>query len=144
MRASGAEPARPGLMGRWFLNPWVQLTICILLATAAEIFLKLGAEETADPGNPWSWTGLTGLQSRWIWWGIIASVVSLFNWLATIRALPLTIAFPVGNAVHILVPLSSWIFLGEAISNRRWAGIALLLLGLMIVAKPAARLEERL
>ncbi len=144
MRSKAAEPARPGWIGRWFLNPWVQLSICILLATAAEIFLKLGAEETADPTNAWSWTGLTGLRSRWVWWGIIASVVSLFNWLATIRKLPLTIAFPVGNAVHILVPLSSWIFLGEAILPRRWAGIALLLIGLMIVAKPAARLEERL
>jgi undecaprenyl phosphate-alpha-L-ara4N flippase subunit ArnE len=144
MRSSAAEPARPGLMERWVLNPWAQLSICILLATAAEIFLKLGAEETADPGNAWSWTGLTGLRSSWVWWGIIASVVSLFNWLATIRKLPLTIAFPVGNAVHILVPLSSWIFLGEAILPRRWAGIAFLVVGLMIVAKPAARLEERL
>ncbi len=131
-------------MRRWFLNPWVQLSICMLLATAAEIFLKLGAEETADPSNAWSWTGLTGLHSRWVWCGIVASVASLFNWLATIRQLPLTIAFPVGNLVHVLVPLSSWLVLGEAILPLRWLGIALVLCGLVIVAKPAARLEERL
>ena len=129
---------------RWFVNPWVQLSICVLLATAAEIFLKLGAVQTANPANAWSWTGLTGLRSGWVWWGIVASVVSLFNWLATLRKLPLTIAFPVGNVVHILVPLSSWLFLGEAILTRRWFGIALLLFGLMIVARPAAKLEERL
>jgi drug/metabolite transporter (DMT)-like permease len=122
----------------------VQLSICVLLATAAELFLKLGAMETANPANAWSWTGLTGLRSGWVWWGIIASVVSLFNWLATLRKLPLTVAFPVGNVVHILVPLSSWIFLGEGIVTRRWVGIALLVLGLMIVARPAAKLEERL
>ncbi|MDQ3117340.1 MAG: EamA family transporter [Verrucomicrobiota bacterium] len=129
---------------RWFLNPWVQLAICVLLATAAEIFLKRGAEEVADPNDPWSWTGLPGLRSGWVWWGILVSVISLFNWLATIRKLPLTIAFPIGNAVHILVPLSSWIFLGEAILPRRWLGIGLVLVGLLIVAKPAARLEEKL
>lgn len=129
---------------RWFANPWVQLSICVLVATAAELFLKLGAAETADPTSAWSWTGLTGLRSGWVWWGVLASVVSLFNWLATIRKLPLTIAFPVGNVVHILVPVSSWIFLGEAILTIRWLGIALVLLGLMIVAKPAARLEEKL
>ena len=129
---------------RWFVNPWVQLSICVLLATTAEIFLKLGARETADPSNPWTWTGLTGLRSVWIWWGILASVVSLLNWLATLRKLPLTIAFPLGNVVHIFVPLSSWIFLGEAVLTRRWLGIALVLIGLMIVAKPAAKLEERL
>ena len=132
------------LLRRWFLNPWTQLAICILLATAAEIFLKLGAEATASAPNAWSWTGLTGLRSSWVWWGIVASVISLFNWLATIRKLPLTIAFPVGNIVHILVPLSSWIFLGEAILLRRWIGIGLVLLGLLILARPAANLEERL
>jgi undecaprenyl phosphate-alpha-L-ara4N flippase subunit ArnE len=120
----------------------VQLSICVLIATAAEVFLKLGAEET--PMNTWSWTGLTSLRSGWVWWGILASVLSLFNWLATIRKLPLTIAFPVGQAVHILVPLTSWIFLREAISPLRWCGIALVLLGLMIVARPAATLEEKL
>lgn len=133
-----------GLLRRWFVNPWTQLAICVLLATAAEIFLKLGATATADPNDPWSWTGLTGLRSGWVWWGILASVISLFNWLATLKKLPLTIAFPVGNAVHILVPLSCWIFLGEAILPKRWIGIALVLIGLMIVAKPAARLEAKL
>lgn len=133
-----------GSLRRWFLNPWVQLAICVILATAAEIFLKLGARQVVNVDRNWSWTGLNGLTSVWVWWGILASVVSLFNWLATIRKLPLTIAFPVGNVVHILVPLSCWIFLGEAILPRRWLGIALLLLGLMIVAKPAAKLEERL
>jgi drug/metabolite transporter (DMT)-like permease len=132
------------LFPRWFVKPWVQLTICILLATVAEIFLKLGAVATADPSNEWSWTGLAGLRSSWVWWGILASVVSLFNWLATIRKIPLTIAFPIGNVVHILVPLCCWIFLGEAILPRRWLGIALVLVGLLIVAKPAAKLEERL
>jgi multidrug transporter EmrE-like cation transporter len=128
----------------WLLNPWVQLAICVLLATAAEVFLKLGARETAEIQSAWSWTGFTGLRSIWVWWGIVASVISLFNWLATIRRLPLTIAFPVGNAVHILVPLSGWIFLGEKIGTLRWWGIGLVLLGLWVIAKPAARLEERL
>ena len=133
-----------GSARRWFVNPWVQLAICVLLGTVAEIFLKLGAEATADPANAWSWTGLPGLRSLWVWWGIFASVISLFSWLTTLRKLPLTIAFPVGQVVHILVPLCCWIFLGENILPKRWAGIALVLLGLMIVAKPAATLEEKL
>jgi drug/metabolite transporter (DMT)-like permease len=129
---------------RWFVNPWVQLAICVFFATAGEIFLKLGAKATANPANAWSWTGLTGLRSGWVWWGIFVSLISLVNWLGAIRKLPLTIAFPVGNAVHIFVPLSCWIFLGEGILPRRWLGIALVLLGLLIVAQPAAKLEERL
>jgi len=54
------------LLQRWFVNPWVQLSICVLLGTVAEIFLKIGAVQTADPANAWSWTGLTGLRSTWV------------------------------------------------------------------------------
>jgi drug/metabolite transporter (DMT)-like permease len=46
--------------------------------------------------------------------------------------------------VDILVPLSCWIFLGEFISSRRWVGIGLVVIGLALVAKPIARIEERL
>jgi drug/metabolite transporter (DMT)-like permease len=133
-----------GSIRRWFLNPWLQLAICVLLGTTAEIFFKIGVRQTADPTSLWSWTGLSGLRSGWVWVGVFASVVSLFNWLATIRRLPLTLAFPAANVVHILVPLSSWIFLGETLSLCRWSGIVLLLLGLLIIAQPAAKLEERL
>ena len=103
----------------------MQLVICVLLGTLAEIFFKIGAAATANPEQSWS-------------------VIRLFSWLVTLRKLPLTIAFPVANVVHILVPLSCWIFLGEAIVTRRWLGIALVLCGLMIVARPAAQLEEKL
>jgi drug/metabolite transporter (DMT)-like permease len=129
---------------RRFLNPWLQLAICVLLGTTAEIFFKIGARQTANPASVWSWTGVSGLRSSWVWFGVLASIVSLFNWLATIRRLPLTLAFPVANVVHILVPLSSWIFLGETLSFRRWSGVAMLVLGLLIIAQPAAKLEERL
>jgi multidrug transporter EmrE-like cation transporter len=133
-----------GSFRRWFVNPWVQLSLCVLLATASEVLIKLGAAATADPGNVWAWTGLVGLRSAWVWWGILASVVSLFTWLATLRKLPLTIAYPALNTIHVLVPLSCWIFLGDAILPRRWIGIALVLVGLTIVAQPAAKLEARL
>jgi drug/metabolite transporter (DMT)-like permease len=34
--------------------------------------------------------------------------------------------------------------LGEQISPRRWCGIVLVLIGLLLVAKPFARIEEKL
>jgi drug/metabolite transporter (DMT)-like permease len=46
--------------------------------------------------------------------------------------------------VDVLVPLGCWIILGETISMRRWCGIGLVIIGLAIMAKPVARLEERL
>jgi drug/metabolite transporter (DMT)-like permease len=61
-----------------------------------------------------------------------------------LKHIPLSVAFPLSNVVHVLVPLSCWMFLGEQISPRRWCGIAILIIGLAIVAKPVAKIEEKL
>ena len=129
---------------RWLANPWLQLALNALLVTAYELFLKLGARATAHLAGGWSWTGLSGLLSPWTWLGIVCMILSLLSWLYVLRELPLSLAFPLSNVVHVLVPMSCWIFLGETISSRRWFGIVLVIAGLVVVAKPFARIEEKL
>lgn len=129
---------------RWLGNPWLQIALNALIVTASELFLKLGARETAHLADGWAWTGISGLNSSWTWLGIVFVILSLVSWLYVLKQVPLSIAFPLSNVVHVLVPLSCWLFLGETISPRRWFGIALVLVGLVIVAKPFARMEEKL
>jgi drug/metabolite transporter (DMT)-like permease len=127
-----------------FANPWFQLALSVVFVTVSELLLKRGASDTANLAIAWSWTGINSLASPLVWWGIICVVASFLSWLYVLKYIPLTIAFPLSRVVDILVPLSCWIFLGEIISARRWCGIALVVIGLAVVAKPVARLEERL
>jgi drug/metabolite transporter (DMT)-like permease len=128
-----------------FANPWLQLALSILFVTVYELLLKLGATETAHIASAkWAWTGLSGLASLYVWLGIPLIILSLLTWLHVLRYIPLSIAFPISQVVHVLVPLCSWFFLGEWITSLRWCGVALVSLGLALVAKPVARLEDRL
>jgi drug/metabolite transporter (DMT)-like permease len=127
-----------------FANPWVQLALSVAFVTISELLLKRGASDTANLATTWSWTGINSLASSLVWWGIICVIASFLSWLYVLKYIPLTIAFPLSRVVDVLVPLSCWIFLGETISARRWCGIALVVIGLAVVAKPVARLEERL
>ena len=127
-----------------FANPWLQLALSVVCVFVSELLLKRGASDTANPAQAWSWTGVTGLASPLVWSGIIFVIISFISWLYVLRYIPLTIAFPLSRVVDILVPLGCWFFLGEAISTRRWCGIALVIIGLAVTAKPVARLEERL
>jgi drug/metabolite transporter (DMT)-like permease len=127
-----------------FRNPWLHLAISVGCVTVYELLLKRGAAETANLSSTWSWTGLTGLASIYVWIAIVFVIVSLITWLYVLRYLPLSIAFPISQAVHVLVPLGSWLVLGENIVTLRWVGIALVSLGLAVVARPVARLEEEL
>ena len=125
-------------------NPWLHLALSTIGVTIYELLLKLGARETAHISDRWGWTGISGLASVYTWVAIVFVVFSLITWLYVLRYIPLSLAFPISQAVHILIPLCSWLFLGEVIISLRWCGIALVTLGLAVVAKPVARLEERL
>jgi undecaprenyl phosphate-alpha-L-ara4N flippase subunit ArnF len=126
------------------LNPWVQLTVSVLCVTASELFLKRGAVEAPKLSAHLNWTGVSGLATLNVWVGILFVIASFVSWLYVLRFLPLTVAFPVSNFAHVLVPLSSWVFLDEMISIQRWCGIGLVLIGIFIVAKPVAQMEEKL
>jgi drug/metabolite transporter (DMT)-like permease len=127
-----------------FRNPWFQFVLNILFVVIYELLLKAGASATADPAKGWSGFGITALTSPLTWLAICVIVIDLVIWLYILRYIPLSIAFPLSRAVDVLVPISCWLILKEAISPLRWGGIALVIIGLVIVAKPAAQLEERL
>ena len=131
---------RPTPRRGWFFNPYVQIVAGAILVTASELLLKKGA--SVAPGA--SWTGLNALASAWTWGGIVTYVLSFASWLYVLRYVPLGLAFGLINGVHVLVPLASWAFLHEAVSGRRWSGIALVLAGIVMIAGNVATAEERL
>ena len=119
-------------------HPHVQLAISIALSTAAQVWLKLGAEHGENAGL------FSGLHSPWVWLGIFAMIGSLLTWLNALRAVPLSLAFALAGVIHALVPLACWVWLGEAISGKRWMGIALVIAGVVVSARPAMLVEEKL
>ena len=128
---------------RWWANPWLVLVLEAIFVTASEVLLKVGASETRRVEG-WEWTGLMSLASIWIWVAIVFLILSFVCWIYVLRHIPLSVAFPLSNVVHVLVPLSCWIFLGEHISETRWCGIAIVVFGIAVVARPIAKIEEKL
>ena len=127
-----------------FGNPWLQLGLSIACVFVSELLLKRGATEVAKPESGFSWIGLNGLASPLVWWAILLIIASFISWLYVLRYIPLSMAYPLSRVVDVLVPLGCWFFLAEQISALRWCGIALVVTGLALVAKPIAKMEERL
>ncbi len=127
-----------------FGNPWLQLGVSVGCVFVSELLLKRGASEVAEPNSAFSWTGINGLASPLVWWAIVLIIASFISWLYVLRCIPLSIAYPLSRVVDILVPLGCWVFLDERITALRWCGIALVVIGLSLVAKPVAKMEERL
>jgi drug/metabolite transporter (DMT)-like permease len=124
----------------WFFNPYLQIGISVLLNAAAQIFIKIGAAEIPNQAL----FAISSLFSLAMWLGIIAMVLALVSWLYALRSVPLTVAFTLAAGTQVLVPLGSWVFLGEQISLIRWMGIFLVTFGVLVVAQPLSKVEERL
>src|SRR2546423_15448581 len=108
-------------------NPWFQFGPNFTGVFVSELFLKPGASAPADPARSWSWFGISALASPLTWLAIGVIVVDLIIWLYILRYIPLSIAFPLSRTVDVLVPISCWFILKEAISPLRWCGIALVI-----------------
>ncbi len=121
------------------------LALSVLLAAAAQLFLKAGAE-TLPSDSSWEsgLSVLTALRSGWIWLGIFATVASLIAWLRALRTVPLNVAFNIAALSQVLVPVASWFIFRESIGLLRGVGIGLVFAGVVVIAKPLVRVEARL
>ncbi len=136
------------LPGLW-RNPWLHVTLAILCSAAGQLLMKMGADAavlwTAGGVETWvSWLGVAALGSGWTWLGIVFYILSFGSWLYALRFLPLGLAFNLTNVVYVLVPVASWLFLGEKLGSMRVIGIILILVGIGILAQSVTRIEDRL
>ena len=117
------------------------LFLTVALLTVAEIFLKQGADATAPQGT--DWLGITSLASPRVWIGATLLTLSSVTWIVVLRTMPLYLAFTLSSVVHVTIPVASWLLLNDRISAIRWTGIVLVIVGIVTIARPASRVEER-
>ena len=117
----------------------VQLAASIVLFSASQLLLKRGAGAQAE-----GVFNFAALHSPWVWLGIVAEIASLVTWLGALRTVPLGVAYNLGGITHVLIPLGCWGWLGEGIPPLRWVGIGLVIAGVVLSARSAAAVEERL
>ncbi len=124
-------------------HPIAQIYVSAFFVTLSELALKIGVDKTALVNPTTSWIGIVGLESPWVWAGVILGIISMVAWLAALRRVPLSVAFLHSNVVYVTVPACCWLFLGESISPQRWLGTIFVLASIMCIAKPLAKIEEQ-
>ena len=118
------------------MNAMAMLWASILLGGIAQILLKRGVTAAqAESGNKlerW-WLGL--LTSGWIWSWAAAFTAATGLWLLAVSQLSISYAFPLLSAGYVLVAILSRIFLGEKVSWKRWAAIAMICAGVILISR---------
>ncbi|MBM3390155.1 MAG: hypothetical protein FJY26_11780 [Betaproteobacteria bacterium] len=103
------------------------LTVTVAAIASGQVVFKL-ASTAWLPGS-----GLLGLFGLgWFWLGLAIYGGATLAWLALLRTVPLSVAYPFFALAFFIVPLLSWWVLGEAVSLRHWVGALLISAGVWV------------
>lgn len=109
-----------------------------LVDSVAQVFLKKGIAATGIDRLAFDTIGeliMRGFASPLLWAGILVFAFNFFIWILILYKIDLSIAMPVGSTSYIFVPIAAIIFLNEHVSLLRWAGVALIVLGIHFVSQ---------
>lgn len=112
---------------------YLLFALCMVLHTTAQVMEKKGLGQLAGTiqangiFHPQSLIGM--ITNPWVMGGVALAAVGLLMWLGALSQFSLSYLFSLGSVTYILVALASWHFLGESIPWTRWAGIALICVG---------------
>jgi len=111
--------------------------LATLIATLGQLLLKSGMRQVGpisrvDLSNPFPLL-VTVFSNPLILIAIPLYVAGFLTWLIVLSKLDLSYAYPFLAVTYVLVPLLSWLLLGEHVPSMRWIGIAVICVGLVLV-----------
>jgi multidrug transporter EmrE-like cation transporter len=118
---------------------WWLIALSITTGVAGQTTIKIGVSQ---PGAAQQSSGLLSLvgmifQSPWVLLGLALYGIGAVAWIAVLARLELSYAYPLLALNFVLITLSSRLLLGETVPTMRWLGIAVICVGIFIVARSA-------
>lgn len=114
----------------------------LLSGVALNSFAQLGLKMATMTTGPIEGTGrgmwLAGQQlttSFAFWLALTCYGLSVVVWIVGLSRLPLSQAYPVLSVGYIITALLAWIILDESITLTRWAGVGLIIAGVLLVSR---------
>jgi drug/metabolite transporter (DMT)-like permease len=109
----------------------------VALSALAQIFLKQGLgklQREIGADRSIRSLGLGVIRQGYVWlWGL-CFVGATVLWLLGLQKLELSYAYPLVAAGYVLVSIISALFFHERVDRNRWAAVAVISLGVMLIA----------
>ena len=108
--------------------------LLIALESGGQIATKVGGDQLGQMDFTLQWLHAVMLNSG-VWVAIACYIGAFFVWMLILRRSSLSLAFPLSSLVFVGVLLGSWLGLGEHISALHWAGVAVIIAGIALLAE---------
>jgi multidrug transporter EmrE-like cation transporter len=120
------------------LQTFVILLIGVLLNAGAQLLLKAGVRPLGEIGVA-PGTLLPGIARAMtqgpVLAGLACYVLSVGLWLVALSRVDVSLAYPMLSLGYVVNAIAAWALFGEAVGVARFGGIALILLGVLVVSR---------
>ncbi len=121
------------------LKTSILLVLLVILNSAGNFFFGVGMKQIGA-FQGWSSAALRAafiavFSNAWIWLGIISMLLFLGALMLVLSWADFSYVLPATAAMYVVVPLLGHFVLGESVTGLRWAGVALITVGVMFVGQ---------
>ena len=110
----------------------------VMLNAAAQLLLKAGVKDVGviqlTPSTIFG-AGLKLALEPHILGGLTCYVVSVVVWILALSRVQVSIAYPMLSLGYVVTAFIAWAFMGEAVNAMRMTGIAVIIVGVFLVAR---------
>ena len=115
----------------------------VLFASIGNVLLGKGMKQVGEIRS-WSSTALAGaflsaFMNRWVWLGIGSLLLFLVSFMVVLSWADYSFVMPATAASYAMAALMGHWLLKEFVTPERWAGVALICLGVVLVTRTPTR-----
>lgn len=112
------------------------LVASVFLSAAGQTYLKLGLNRLSPDDKAVLTSFVREAALTWqVWLGLLLFVGSVGIWMLVLANNDLSWGYPILGLSYVLVALSGWLVFGEQINAQRAVGIALVIIGAVVVGR---------
>lgn len=105
-----------------------------ILLCGGQVFLKFALARMGT--FSWSLRFVAGQLTNWWWLGCgLCYAAATLLWMYIIKSFPFSMAYPMMSLSYVLGMFAAIVFFHETVPLTRWAGVLLIILGCVLVAK---------
>lgn len=121
------------------LTTFSLILVGVLLNAGAQLLLKAGTNAIGvlglDGARAFGATALAVATQPYVVGGLASYVVSVAIWIVALSRVEVSVAYPMLSIGYVVNALAAWYLFGEALTATRVAGIFVIIVGVVLVAR---------
>ncbi len=133
-----AREAAPRRIGGLSMSTWMLILLATVTGIVGQTMLKHGMNQMGPLSlSTGTVPGVVAqiVRSPYVIGGLLIYGFGTFFWLVTLSRIDLSVAYPFVSLNHVLLFLIGWLILRESVSPMRAAGVAVICVGMILVAR---------